>query len=128
MEFPAELKYQKTDEWVKVVDDVAIIGISDFAQNQLSDLVFVEFNNEPGDKVVKGDAFGVVESVKAASDVFYPVSGELIEVNTTLADNPEILNKDPYGEGWMLKIRMSDPTELDSLLDWESYQQDTRDR
>lgn len=128
MEYPTELKYQKTDEWVKVVDDVAIIGISDFAQNQLSDLVFVEFNNEPGDKVVKGDAFGVVESVKAASDVFYPVSGELIEVNTTLADNPEILNKDPYGEGWMLKIRMSDPTELDSLLDWESYQQDTRDR
>ncbi len=128
MEFPAELKYQKTDEWVKVVDDVAIIGISDFAQNQLSDLVFVEFNNESGDKVVKGDAFGVVESVKAASDVFYPVSGELIEVNNSLADNPEILNKDPYGEGWMLKIRMSDPTELDSLLDWESYQQDTRDR
>lgn len=128
MEYPTELKYQKTDEWVKVVDDVAIIGISDFAQNQLSDLVFVEFNNESGDKVVKGDAFGVVESVKAASDVFYPVSGELIEVNNSLADNPEILNKDPYGEGWMLKIRMSDPTELDSLLDWESYQQDTRDR
>ncbi len=122
MEFPKDLKYQKTDEWVKIEDDIAVIGISDYAQDALSDVVFVEFEVEVGDQVAVGDTYATIESVKAASDVNIPVSGEVIEINDGLADSPEILNSDPYGEGWMIKVKIADLEELANLLDAESYE------
>ena len=122
MEFPKDLKYQKTDEWVKIEDDIAVIGISDYAQDALSDVVFVEFEGEVGDQVAVGDTYATIESVKAASDVNIPVSGEVIEINDGLADSPEILNSDPYGEGWMIKVKIADLEELANLLDAESYE------
>lgn len=128
MDFPQELKYQKTDEWVRISDGIATIGISDFAQNQLSDLVYVELTCDIGDQVSKGDTLGIVESVKAAADINFPVSGEVIEINATLSDNPEILNNDPYGEGWMVKVKLSKPVELDELMDSISYQKNTTER
>ena len=118
---PAELKYTNNDEWVRVDGDTAIMGITDFAQDQLSDIVFVEYILDEGDVGSKGDSCAAVESVKAASDVYLPVSGEVIEVNEDLADNPELINNDPYGEAWMLKIKMSSPSELDELLDATGY-------
>lgn len=128
MDFPQELKYQKTDEWVLVSNGIATIGISDFAQNQLSDLVYVELTCDIGDKVAKGDTLGIVESVKAAADINFPVSGEVIEINAKLSDTPETLNNDPYGEGWMVKIKLSKPNELDELMDSVTYQQNTLER
>ncbi len=122
MEFPKDLKYQTTDEWVKIEDDIAVIGISDYAQDALSDVVFVEFEVEVGDQVAVGDTYATIESVKAASDVNIPVSGEVIEINDGLADSPEILNSDPYGEGWMIKVKIADLEELANLLDAESYE------
>ena len=118
---PAELKYTENDEWVRVEGDVAVIGIADFAQDQLSDIVFVEYVLDEGDEGSKGDACATVESVKAAADVYLPISGEVIAVNEDLADSPELINSAPYGEAWMLKVQMSDPGELDELLDAESY-------
>ena len=118
---PAELKYTENDEWVRVEGDVAVIGITDFAQDQLSDIVFVEYMLDEGDEGGKGDACATVESVKAAADVYLPISGEVIAVNEDLADSPELINSAPYGEAWMLKVQMSDPGELDELLDAESY-------
>ncbi len=128
MEFPKELKYQKTDEWVKIEDDVAVIGISDYAQDALSDVVFVEFEVEVGDQVNVGDTYATIESVKAASDVNIPLSGEVIEINEGLADSPEILNSDPYGQGWMIKIKITDVEEVDNLLDAESYEAYCKER
>jgi glycine cleavage system H protein len=128
MNFPKELKYQKTDEWVRVSDGIATLGISDFAQNQLSDLVYVEITCDIGDKVTKGDTLGIVESVKAAADINFPVSGEVIEINAKLSDNPETLNNDPYGEGWMVKVKLSKPEEMDKLMDSVTYQQNTLER
>ena len=128
MEFPKELKYQKTDEWVKIEDDVAVIGISDYAQDALSDVVFVEFEVEVGDQVNVGDTYATIESVKAASDVNIPLSGEVIEINEGLADSPEILNSDPYGQGWMIKIKIIDVEEVDNLLDAESYEAYCKER
>ena len=128
MDFPQELKYQKTDEWVLVSNGIATIGISDFAQNQLSDLVYVELTCDIGDNVAKGDTLGIVESVKAAADINFPVSGEVIEINAKLSDTPETLNNDPYGEGWMVKIKLSKPNELDELMDSVTYQQNTLER
>lgn len=122
MKFLPELKYAKTDEWVKVEGNVATIGISDYAQNQLSDIVFVEITCEVGDSVTKGSAFGTIESVKAASDVNLPVSGVVTEVNETLGQTPELLNSDPFGEAWMLKIELADPKELDDMMDAKAYE------
>jgi glycine cleavage system H protein len=121
MEFPEELKYTEEHEWVMVEGDLAVIGISDFAQDALGDVVFVELP-EVGTEVLAGKAFGVVESVKAVSDVYAPVSGTIEEINEELPDAPEILNTSPYGDGWMIKIRMSDPGELDGLMDAAAYQ------
>jgi glycine cleavage system H protein len=118
---PSELKYTDNDEWVRVEGDTAFMGITDFAQDQLSDIVFVEYILDEGDEGSKGDACAAVESVKAAADVYLPVSGEVIAVNEDLADNPELINNDSYGEAWMLKIKMSDATELDELLDATGY-------
>jgi glycine cleavage system H protein len=122
MQTPEGLKYAKTDEWVKFDGEEAIIGISDFAQEQLSDVVYVELNIESGDTVSKGDSLATVESVKAAADVNFPVSGTITEINEDLADTPEVLNTDPYGAGWMVKMKLDDPSELDELMDAASYE------
>lgn len=122
MNVPAGLKYAKTDEWVKLDGDIATIGVTDFAQNQLSDVVFVEINVSDGDQVKAGKVFGTIESVKAASDVNLPVSGVVVEVNDKLADSPEKVNSDPFGEAWMVIIRISSPAELDGLMDAAAYQ------
>lgn len=118
--FPEDLKYAESDEWVRVEGDVATLGITDYAQDQLNDIVYVEFK-ETGETLESGGAFGEVESVKAASEVYTPVPGEVIEVNTALEDDPEIINSDPFGEGWMVKIKMSDPAALDKLMDAAAY-------
>jgi glycine cleavage system H protein len=122
MELPDDLKYTREHEWVLVEGNVATVGISAFAEDQLGDVVFVELP-AVGDTVSKDDAMGVVESVKAVSDVYAPVSGEVIEVNDDLPENTEMLNEDPYGDGWMVKIEMSDPSELDDLMSSEEYKQ-----
>ena len=118
---PTELKYTDNDEWVRVEGDIAIIGITDYAQDQLSDIVFVEYILDEGDSGSKGDACAAVESVKAAADVYLPISGEIVAVNEDLADAPETINSDPYGDAWMLQIKMSDPSEADALLDAAGY-------
>lgn len=122
MDFPEELKYTEEHEWVLVEEDVATIGITDFAQEQLGDVVFVELP-EVGDELEMGKTFGVVESVKAVSDIYAPVTGEVVEVNEELPDEPEILNSSPYDDGWMIKIKLTDPGELDELMDASSYQE-----
>jgi len=121
MNIPKDLKYTKNDEWIKVEGKTGLIGVSDFAQNSLSDVVYVELP-EAGDVFNKGETFGVVESVKAASDIFMPVSGEVIEVNEVLTQQYELVNKDPYGKAWMVKINISEPSELDGLMDAAAYE------
>lgn len=121
MDFPEELKYTEEHEWVLAEDDLATVGISDFAQDALGDVVFVELP-EVGAEIVAGKAFGVVESVKAVSDVYAPISGVVEEVNDELPDAPEMINTSPYEDGWMIKIRMSDSSELDDLMDTDAYQ------
>ncbi len=122
MNIPAELKYAKTDEWVNVDGNVATIGITEFAQDQLSDIVYVEFRVEVGDQVKKNSVCVTLESVKAAADVNLPVSGTVIEVNENLAQNMSSINEDPFGLGWMIKVEMSNPSELDGLLNAAGYQ------
>ena len=128
MKFPKDLKYSKNDEWVRVEDDIAIIGISDYAQEQLSDIVYLEVSLDIGDGGKKGDNFGTVESVKAASDVYMPVSGKLVEVNEAIMDTPEVINSDPFGEGWIIKVEISEVSELEDLMDAETYEADTKGR
>jgi glycine cleavage system H protein len=121
MNIPAELKYTQDHEWVRVEGETAFIGVTDFAQGELGDVVFVEIETE-GEHLGKGDTFGTVEAVKTVSDLFMPVGGQVVEVNPALADEPELVNKDPYNTGWMIKIIMADPSELDELLSAEDYQ------
>ncbi len=127
MNFPKDLNYTENDEWVRVDGDVGTIGITDFAQDQLSDVVFVEYLVFEGDAVDQGDPCTTVESVKAAADVYTPVSGEIVAVNEDLADSPELVNSDPYGEAWMFKVKLDDPSELDDLLDAEEAETMERD-
>jgi glycine cleavage system H protein len=122
MEFPDDLKYTREHEWLLVEDKVATVGITDFAQEQLGDVVFVELP-AVGDKVTKDEAMGVIESVKAVSDVYAPVSGKVLEVNDDLPENTEMVNEDPYGDGWMVKIEISDPSEIADLLSAAEYEQ-----
>jgi glycine cleavage system H protein len=122
MNTPKGLKYAKTDEWVKLEGDVATVGISDYAQDQLSDVVYVEIEAEAGDTVSKGDTLATVESVKAAADVNFPADGEILEINEAVVESPETLNSDPFGAGWLLKMKLSDPSQLDDLLDAEAYE------
>lgn len=122
MNFPEEFKYTEDHEWILIEDDVVTIGITDFAQDQLGDIVFVELP-EVGDSLEVGKSFGVVESVKAVSDVYAPVSGEVVEVNEELPDDPEVLNNSPYGDGWMIKLKLADTTALDALMDVATYQE-----
>jgi glycine cleavage system H protein len=117
---PADLKYTKEHEWVRLDGDMGMVGITDYAQDQLGDIVFVEL--PAADEAVKQmEKFGEIESVKAVSELYSPVTGEVIEANTTLADNPQLVNDDPYGEGWMLRIRLSDPGEVEKLLSADEY-------
>ena len=125
-EVPAELKYMSSHEWVLVEDGVATIGVSDHAQELLGDLVYVELP-EAGSTVSAGDSVGVVESVKAASDIYAPLSGEVVEINDELEDSPERINVDPYGDGWMYKLAIEDAEELENLLDAEAYTESIAD-
>ena len=122
MNIPKELKYEKTDEWVKVEDKTGTVGISDYAQEQLSDIVYVDITLSIGDKVKKGSVIATIESVKAAADVNMPVSGTVLEVNTALSDTPEKVNSDPYGSAWMIKIQLDNPQELSTLMDGAAYE------
>ena len=120
MAHPSDRSYSKEHEWVVVDGDVATIGISDFAQDQLGEVVYVDLPSE-GDSLTAGDTFGEIESVKSVSELFAPVSGEVIEVNSGLSDTPETVNSDPHGAGWMVKVRVENESELDSLLSAEEY-------
>jgi glycine cleavage system H protein len=120
MNIPDDLKFTKTHEWVRLEGDTGVVGISDFAQQELGDIVFVE-SPEEGTEIAAGDAMGSVESVKAVSELNAPVSGTVAAVNEELQDHPEVLNHDPYGQGWIVKVTLSDPAELSSLMDAEAY-------
>ena len=121
MNLPEELKYTKDHEWVKIEGDIATIGITDFAQSELGDIVYIDV--ETLDETVEAnEVFGTVEAVKTVSDLFMPITGEIIELNESLDDEPELVNTDPYGEGWMIKIKISDIETINDLLDADSYQ------
>ena len=121
MNIPGELKYTDNDEWIRVDGNIGVVGITDYAQDQLSDIVYVEVVVAEDEEVGQGDSCATVESVKAASDVYMPVSGKIVAVNDALADTPELINSDPYGEAWMVKVELSDPDELSELLDASAY-------
>ena len=123
MNIPAELKYTKDHEWVKIDGDVAIVGITEFAQSELGDIVYVEIETI-GETLDQEEVFGSVEAVKTVSDLFLPMSGEIIEFNDALEANPELVNNDPYGAGWMVKVRVSNTAEFAALLDAEAYAQE----
>ena len=120
MNVPAELKYTKEHEWIRVEGEEAVVGITDYAQSQLGDIVFVECETV-GDALEAGETFGTVEAVKTVSDLYLPVAGEVREFNEELEGEPELVNKDPYGKGWIVKIKISDETELDGLLNADAY-------
>ncbi len=117
---PTDLKYSKEHEWIRIKGDIGTIGVTDFAQHQLTDIVFVELP-EKGKKIEPNKQLAVIESIKSVSDVFSPVSGEVVEVNTKLIDNPEFINKDPYGEGWVCKLKIKNKNELNDLMSAEEY-------
>lgn len=128
MSNPTDLKYSKTDEWVRLDQHTATIGITDYAQGQLSDVVFVEVTVAVDEMVKRGTTCATVESVKAAADVTLPVSGKVLEVNTSLPESPELVNSDPFGEAWMLKVEMSDPSEMNDLMDAAAYEKYCQER
>jgi len=120
MNVPANLYYTKDHEWLRVEGDSAYAGVTDFAQSELGDIVFIEVETL-GETLKKEEVFGTIEAVKTVSDMFMPVGGEILEVNPAITDTPDVINKDPYGKGWMIKIKMSDPAEVKELLDAEKY-------
>lgn len=120
MNVPEGLKYSKEHEWVRVEGNIAVIGITDFAQGELGDIIYVDIETV-GEELSANDIFGTVEAVKTVSDLFLPVSGEVLELNEKLADEPELVNTDPYGDGWMVKVKIADESELESLLDAAEY-------
>ncbi len=122
MNIPADLQYTKDHEWVKIEGDIATIGVTDFAQSELGDIVFVEVDTE-GEALSAGDVFGTVEAVKTVSDLFMPVAGTIETINEGLEDNPEVVNQDPYGEGWMVKIKLEDGYNSDELLSADDYKE-----
>ena len=122
MNFPNELKYSKDHEWIKIDGDVAIVGVTEFAQSELGDIVFVDVDTE-GEVLEKEEVFGSVEAVKTVSDLFMPVTGEVLEFNNNLDENPELINSDPYNEGWIIKISISDISEIDDLLASSEYKE-----
>ncbi len=120
MNVPADLLYTKDHEWLRIQGDLGYVGVTDFAQGELGDIVFLEIETE-GETLEKDEVFGTIEAVKTVSDLFMPVGGEILEVNPALGDSPDLVNKDPYGEGWMIKVRIIDPVEAESLLSAEKY-------
>lgn len=122
MNFPSELKYTKEHEWVKIEGDIATIGISDFAQKELGDIVYVEIETL-GETLAKDEVFGTIEAVKTVSDLFMPISGEIVEVNEEIEGNPETVNDNPYEGGWLIKVKISDTSEINDLLDVSAYQE-----
>ena len=120
MNVPDNLKYSKDHEWISVDGNIAKLGITDYAQGELGDIVYVDIDSDLSD-ITKDETFGTIEAVKTVSDLFGPFSGKVIELNSALQDSPELINSDPYGEGWMLKVEMSDPSEIDALLDSAAY-------
>ena len=120
MKIPENLKYTKDHEWIRVEEGFAYVGVTDFAQGELGDVVFVEIETE-GENLDKEEVFGTIEAVKTVSDIFMPISGEVLEINSKIEDEPELVNKDPYGEGWLIKISIADSSELDELLTPEQY-------
>lgn len=122
MNIPEGLKYSKEHEWVRVEGDIAIIGITDFAQSELGDIIYVDIETV-GEELNANEIFGSVEAVKTVSDLFLPISGEVLEVNEKLTDEPELVNTDAYGEGWMIKMKISDASELDTLMDAKAYEE-----
>jgi glycine cleavage system H protein len=128
MNIPTSFKFTPNDEWIKVEGNTGSVGITDFAQNQLSDIVFVEIVVGVGDEVKKGDACATLESVKAAADVYMPVSGKIVEINEALPETPEQVNSDPYGAAWMVKVEISDPGELAELLDAAAYEKHVEEK
>lgn len=121
MNFPVELKYTKDHEWLKVEGDIVYVGITSFAQSELGDIVYVDIDTE-GEQLEKEEVFGSVEAVKTVSDLFMPINGEVLEFNSKLEDNPELINNDPFGEGWIIKISISNVLDLENLLSSEDYQ------
>ena len=121
MNFPADLKYTKDHEWIRVEGDVAYVGITDFAQSELGEIVYVDITTE-GETVEKEEVFGTIEAVKTVSDLFMPAIGEVLEVNPELEDAPELVNEDAYGKGWLIKVTVADPAQLDELLSADEYQ------
>lgn len=122
MNIPNELRYTKDHEWVRIEGDVAVIGITDYAQGELGDIVFVEIDTE-GETIDAEEVFGTVEAVKTVSDLFMPLKGEIVEVNEALEDDPQLVNEDPYGEGWMIKVKLEDASAVESLLTDEGYKE-----
>ena len=122
MNVPANLKYTKDHEWIKVEGSNAVVGVTDFAQGQLGDVVFIEIETQ-GETLEKEEVFGTIEAVKTVSDMFMPIAGEILEVNPKLAESPDVVNKDPYGDGWMVKIKMTNPAQLNELLTPEQYKE-----
>lgn len=121
MNFPSDVKYTKDHEWIRVEGEVAYVGITDYAQSELGEIVYVDITTE-GETVAKEEVFGTIEAVKTVSDLFMPVSGEVLEVNPELEDAPQLVNEDAYGKGWIIKVAVSDPSELDDLLDAAAYE------
>ena len=122
MNFPSDLKYTSDHEWIKVDGDVAVIGITDFAQKELGDIVYLEVETV-GEELAQSDVFGTIEAVKTVSDLFLPVDGEILEFNSELEDSPEKVNEDPYGEGWIIKMKLSDVSQVEGLLDAKAYEE-----
>ena len=120
MNVPGELKYTKDHEWIRIEGDIAYVGITDFAQGELGDVVFVEIETV-GETLKKEEAFGTIEAVKTVSDIFMPVGGEILEMNPLIEKSPDVVNKDPYGKGWMIKLKLTDPSEVNGLLSAEKY-------
>ena len=121
MNIPSDLRYTKEHEWIRVEGEVAYVGITDYAQSELGEIVFIDINTE-GETLAQDEVFGSVEAVKTVSDLNMPVAGDVLEINEAINDQPELVNNDPYGEGWMIKISVADPAELDTLLDAAGYQ------
>ena len=122
MNFPSNVKYTSEHEWIRLEGEIAYVGITDYAQDQLGDIVFVDIPTE-GETLGKGETFGTIEVVKTVSDLFLPIGGEVLEINPALEEKPELVNQDPYGEGWLIKIKPTDISEMDDLLDAEAYKQ-----
>ncbi|HEY4718549.1 MAG TPA: glycine cleavage system protein GcvH [Anaerolineales bacterium] len=128
MKFPPDLRYTRNDEWIRVEGESGAVGLTDYAQDQLSDIVYVDYSAAPGSKVTKGNGFATVESVKAAADVYMPVDGEVVEVNKALQQKPDTINSDPYGAAWLVKVKVLDASQLDGLLDAAAYEKFCQER